>query len=134
VTNPKRREFTRAVKVAIRKRATRNGVRYCEICGTQAMRGDVHHKKQDAMEVSKRRKLKPEDGLYVCKPCHAVETKRQAAELALVLGREASHYGVKKVVTAKIARREPEPKKPLKLALGPPGLARRGFIPARSRS
>jgi hypothetical protein len=102
-----RREFSKALKVAIRKRATRDGVRYCEQmgCGAQAMRGEVHHIRQDAMEVDKTRKLTAADGLYLCLPCHRIESDRQAGELSKALAREAAHHGEKKA-------RRPIPSRP----------------------
>jgi hypothetical protein len=128
-----RRNFSLRVQVEIRQRATVAGVRYCEKCGDQAMRGDVHHKKQDAMEIDKSRRLTAADGLYLCLWCHKIETKRQAAELALVLAREASHLGAKKPGKVKIGKREKPPRLPVRVANGVPALMRRGFVPAGRR-
>lgn len=39
-----RREFPRAVKVAVIKRSTRDGAVYCEKCGALAKRWQIDHK------------------------------------------------------------------------------------------
>ena len=121
----RRREFSIAVQVEIKKRATRDGVRYCEKCGDQAMRGDVHHKRQDAMEVDKSSRLTADDGLYLCVPCHKVESKFQSAELALVLAQEAYHFGARKPGKIKVRRRKNRERLPYRPPAGQTQIARR---------
>lgn len=91
-----RRNFTTAVRVEIVKRATRDGVVYCEHegCGLPTKKYEVHHLKMDAMEVDKSRKLTALDGALFCIPCHDRETKVQRPILAQALAREASHLRV----------------------------------------
>ena len=91
-----RREFTKPVAVAITKRATDpRGRLRCELCHGAIVKGEVHHVKQDAMETEKARKLTAADGLYLCKPCHLVETKKQAPVMAKVKRQEAKNLGVR---------------------------------------
>lgn len=125
-----RREFSKAVQVAIRKRATRdNMVRYCELCNAQAMRGEVHHVEQDAMQIDKSRKLTVADGIYLCIPCHKAINEKQEAEYAKVLRVEARFLGARKPHVQKIASPPRAPRSTAKLEsirrLGPSPLMRR---------
>lgn len=93
-----RREFTKAVQVAIIKRATDGGGWFrCESCRAAVVKFEIHHKDMDALEVDKSRKLKPEDGELLCIACHKEVTKAQAPVLAKALRREAKHLGAKKI-------------------------------------
>lgn len=91
-----RRNFSTPVRVEIVKRATKDGVVYCEHegCGLPTKKYEVHHLKMDAMEVDKSRKLTAKDGAIFCIPCHDRETKVQMPILAQALAREASHLRV----------------------------------------
>ena len=92
----KRREFSKAVKVEIVKRATReNGETYCEACGLPCKLFEIHHLDMDAMQVDKSRKLTAADGKLLCIPCHDIETAKQAPVLAKARAREAAHVGVR---------------------------------------
>lgn len=90
-----RREFSRAVKVEIIKRATRNSQVYCERegCGLPCRKFEIHHLVMDAMETDKSRKLTAANGALWCIPCHDAETKAQAPILAKARAREAAHVG-----------------------------------------
>jgi hypothetical protein len=108
----KRREFSRAVRVEIAKRATRaDGQIACEKCGAIGLRLDLHHLEQDAMQIDKSRKLTAADGALWCKPCHDQESKAQAPILAKALAREAAHVGARKPSTMK-GRPKPPAKPP----------------------
>ena len=93
----KRREFDKRVRVEIIRRATRDGQQYCEIVGCGCLikpgYGEFHHIEQDAMQLDKSLKLTQDKGLYICKPCHKEESKKQAPILAKALRREARHLG-----------------------------------------
>ena len=92
-----RRNFDRATKVAIIKRATRPDRQpACERCGAVGVKMDVHHKVMDAMEVDKSRKLTADDGELLCGPCHDPITATQRKHLAKALAREAKHVGADK--------------------------------------
>jgi len=101
-----RREFTKAVKLEIIKRAMAlgHGTIACEGCGAPTLgKFEIHHRDMDAMQVDKSRRLTARDGVLLCLPCHDGETAKQAPVLAEAKRREASHLG---------ARRRP--KQPLK--------------------
>ncbi len=89
-----RRNFTKAVKIEIIKRATRADRQpACERCGAVGVKMDVHHKVMDAMEIDKARKLTADDGELLCGPCHDPITATQRKHLAKALAREAKHLG-----------------------------------------
>jgi hypothetical protein len=89
-----RRNFIRAVKLEIIKRATRPDRQpACERCGAVGLKMDVHHKVMDAMQIDKSRKLTAEDGELLCEPCHDPITATQRRHLAKALAREAKHVG-----------------------------------------
>lgn len=94
----KRRNFSTAVRVAIKQRAKReNGQFYCEApgCGLPCKKGEAHHIVMDAMEIDKSRKLTADQGLWYCLPCHKAATKAQAPVLAKARAREAAHLSAK---------------------------------------
>lgn len=89
-----RREFSRATKVEIIKRATRpDGQPACENCGAIGVRLEVHHKDMDAIQIDKSRKLTAADGELLCEKCHDPITSKQRKILAKALAVEAAHIG-----------------------------------------
>ena len=91
-----RRNFVRAVRVEIVKRAKRpDGQPACERCGAIGVRLEIHHKTMDAMVVDedKSRQLTADEGELLCEPCHDPITASQRKILAETLAREASHLG-----------------------------------------
>jgi hypothetical protein len=104
-----RREFSRSVKVAIVKRATRNGTAFCELCHGSAAAFEIHHIDQDAMQVEKAGVLTEADGVLLCKPCHKLASAAQAPVLAKVKRIEERHLGLKKP-KARIPRRPKGPR------------------------
>ena len=120
-----RQNFTRAQKVAIKARATKNGVTYCEAPGCGVMvksGGEVHHLDMDAMKLpeAKTRKLTLDDGGYWCEACHDPETARQRTILAEALAREASHAGIKSQSKSRRMSGKEKPPRP-KLIVAPGG-------------
>lgn len=105
----KRREFSRAVRIEIVKRATKNGVVYCEGCGLPAKRWEVDHTDPDAMQVDKSRPLTAADGKVLCEGspecCHDIKTARDHAAIAKAKRNEA-----------KALRVATKPAKPIKSA------------------
>jgi 5-methylcytosine-specific restriction enzyme A len=87
-----RREFSKAVKVACVKRATRDGRQYCEQCGALAKRFEIDHVDPDGLTG------KPvlENAKLLCKPCHDVKTPVDVAKIARAKRREAKHIGADK--------------------------------------
>lgn len=130
-----RREFTRAVKVEIVKRATREyppGTKqqWCEKCG-QLCTGffDIDHRDPDAMQIDKGRKLTADDGWLLCSrrpdSCHAEKTAKDVADIARAKRLEASHLGVKKESSRPMGKKERPPKPKLIVAPGGTQLQRR---------
>lgn len=76
-----RREFTRAVKLAIIKRATRAGVVHCEECQQPASRFDIHHVRPDGLTIDKRAKLTAADGQLLCAGSRQTCHWRRTAEI-----------------------------------------------------
>jgi 5-methylcytosine-specific restriction enzyme A len=93
----KRREFPKAVKVQATKRATREGVTYCEGCGLPAKRWHYDHDNPDGLTGQPML----ENCKLLCLPCHAEKTKQDVASIAKAKRREARALGVRKAPTLK---------------------------------
>ena len=91
-----RREFSRPVYVQIVRRATVSNVIRCEKCRCAVSRFEVHHTKEDALEIDKSAKLTAEDGMLLCFPCHDELTRPFQTVIAKVKRIEAKHKGFKK--------------------------------------
>src|SRR5271163_1393366 len=93
----KRREFPKAVKVQIIKRATRDSVIYCEQCGLPAKRFEIDHTIAENLVIDKSKRLTAEDGQLLCigkGGCHTVKTaQHDAPAIATARKREAKHIG-----------------------------------------
>lgn len=130
----KRREFGRAAKVGMVKRATRDGQAHCELCDAalKYRAWDYHHTVEEELVIDKSKPLTADDGLLVCKPCHADITRTQSVpRVAKAKRREAAALGVRKeprqaIPGRRLGYREREPKPPV----GTAALMRRGFVPA----
>ena len=133
----KRREFSKAVKVEIVQRATRDGVIYCEHCGLPTKKHHIDHIIADALQVDKSRKLTAADGELLCAgsrfTCHGIKTaEHDVPVIRQAQRREAKALGVRKEPTMKSGnalpaaapqRRATTP--PTKVASGPSAFARR---------
>lgn len=95
-----RREFSKPVKVAIVKRATRNGEVFCETCGVACSgRFDIDHTIPDALQVDKRCALTADDGKLLCagspESCHGRKTALEdVPAIAKAKRNEAKHLGI----------------------------------------
>ena len=88
-----RKNFTKAVKVAAIKRATREGVTYCEGCGLPTKKWQVDHHNPDGLTG----KPTLENAKVLCLPCHDVKTnKKDKPAIAQAQRREAKHLGAVK--------------------------------------
>lgn len=129
----KRREFSRAIRVEVVKRACAkrlDGKPSCERCGAVGGGLEIHHKDMDAMEVDKTHKLTADDGELLCAACHDPITSEQRKTLAKAQAREASHLGVAAAPAHPIksrgfAKAERAPKGGREAAAGAPEIARR---------
>lgn len=87
-----RKEFTRAIKVAVIKRATVDGKTFCEECGCLAKRWEIDHVRPDGLLGE----ATIENAKLLCTPCHDEKTKSDVKQIAQAKRREAFHLGVRK--------------------------------------
>lgn len=108
-----RRNFVRAVKVEIIRRATRpDGQPACEHCGAIGVKLDFHHKQMDAMvlDQDKKRKLTADEGELLCRHCHDPITAGQRKVLAKASATEAKHIGANSAPQRPLESRDNLPK------------------------
>lgn len=115
-----RQEFPRSVKVEIIKRATRNGVVYCEKCGVQAKKFQIDHITADGLKIDKSKPLAASAGELLCSgsraSCHASKTADQdVPAIAEAKRREAKHLRAddaprRKIRSKGFEKREKPPK------------------------
>lgn len=123
-----RREFSRAIKVQVIKRATRDGAVYCEKCGALAKRWQIDHVIADAHGGEPALS----NAELICEPCYTTKNAKDTTVAAKLKRIEARHLGAKKTTPA-IPRRPTEPapaqrkaSKPMtKTCAGMPALQRR---------
>lgn len=96
-----RREFTKATKVLVIKRATKDGVVYCELCGLPAKKIEIDHVIPDALHTEDKKSNDVSNARLLCQPCHKTKTKNDVAEIARAKRREAKHIGVRNRPTLK---------------------------------
>jgi 5-methylcytosine-specific restriction protein A len=96
-----RREFPRAIKVAVIKRSMRDGLVICEECGEFAKRFEIDHIDADGLTG------KPvlENARLLCRPCHLEKTKIDVAVIAKAKRREAAYLGARAPSSRPIATR-----------------------------
>jgi hypothetical protein len=130
--------FTRAVKVEIRARATRNGVVYCENCGLPTKKFEIDHTIADALSIDRKRKLTAADGRLLCSgvpsSCHSKKTAADDAAIAKAKRREARHVGVTRpageIKSRGFAPSAKPKREPLRVANGLTGIARQYGVKA----
>jgi 5-methylcytosine-specific restriction protein A len=101
-----RREFPRSVKVAAIKRATVNGVVYCERCGNLCMRFEIDHATPDGLGGEPTLS----NAVLLCLPCHKEKTAGDVGVIAKAKRVEAKHVGATRA-NGTIPRR-PQTEKP----------------------
>ena len=72
-----RKEFTRAIKVAVIKMATVDGKTFCEECGSLAKRWEIDHVRPDGLLGE----ATIENAKLLCTPCHDEKTKGTLSKL-----------------------------------------------------
>lgn len=87
-----RKEFSKAVKVAVIKRATKDGVVFCEGCGALAKKWEIDHINPDGLTGQPTL----ENAKLLCQSCHGEKTKSDVKNIAQAKRREARHLGVRK--------------------------------------
>lgn len=93
-----RREFPRSVKVEVIRRATRDGVTYCEKCGGLAKRFQVDHIIADAHggdPVLTNAEL-------ICEQCFSVKNPLDTTIAAKLKRIEARHFGARSTPRKKL--------------------------------
>jgi hypothetical protein len=121
-----RREFPRAVKVAVIRRATKDGVTYCEKCGAIASKWQIDHVRADGLLGEPT--LENAQLLGEC--CYGAKNADDAAQIALAKRREAYHLGIEPPNKRKLRGRARKARAPYRPSAGQPRLLREGFIPA----
>jgi len=114
-----RREFSKAVRVSVIKRATRDGHVFCEGCGAMAKRWQIDHIRPDGLLGEPR--LENAQLLGAC--CYGPKNATDTADIAQAKRREAAHLGAK-TPSGAFGRKKKEPK-PLRVANGESWIARR---------
>ena len=98
-----RRNFDKKTKVVIIKRATIGGQQWCEKCGALAKKFEIHHLREDALEIAKSSKLTAENGALWCEPCHDEHTRKfSMPAVALAKRQEAAALGAERPNKQKI--------------------------------
>jgi len=92
-----RREFTKAIKVAVVKRAMRNGNVYCEGCGALAKKWEIDHVRANGLLGDSTL----DNARLLCRPCHVSKTAADVAIIAKAKRCEARNLGVRKKPTLK---------------------------------
>ena len=87
-----RKEFSRSVKVAVVKRAMRNGEIYCEECNCLAKgKFEIDHIRADGLLGEPT----IENAKLLCRACHVEKTASDVAAIAQAKRREAKALGIK---------------------------------------
>ena len=84
-----RREFPKSVRVAVIKRATRNGVIYCESCPSIAKRFQIDHIRPDGLLGEPT----IDNAQLICEACYAIKNPQDTTAIAKAKRREAKHVG-----------------------------------------
>ena len=90
-----RKEFSKSVKVAVIKRATKDGIVFCEGCGALAKKWEIDHITPDGLLGEPTL----ENAKLLCQLCHGEKTKKDVKNIAQAKRREAKHLGVRKKPT-----------------------------------
>jgi 5-methylcytosine-specific restriction endonuclease McrA len=109
-----RKEFSKATKVEVIKRATKNGNVYCEACGALAKKWEIDHVQPDGLCGSNLLA----NAQLLCRLCHVAKTKDDVARIAKAKRVEARALGVRKRPTLKsrgFEKTAKPPKEPLRL-------------------
>ncbi len=86
-----RKEFPRAVRVAVIKRSTRDSVVYCEECGLPAKKFQIDHMRPDGLLG----KPTLENAKLICEICYRIKNPQDTSAIARAKRKEAAHLGAK---------------------------------------
>ena len=115
-----RREFSRAIKVAVVRRATKDGVTYCEGCGALAKKWQIDHVRADGLLGEPT--LENAQLLGSC--CYGPKNAEDAGYVAEAKRREQRDLGLRPGKRWDWWRHSKEQKPPLQVARGKPRIAR----------
>ena len=105
-----RKNFSKSVIVACIKRATKEGVVYCEGCGLPCRKWQIDHIRADGLLGEPT----IENAKLLCIECHAVKTKDDVALIAKAKRQEAKHLGAVqpkgKIKSRGFVKKEKKPK------------------------
>src|SRR5690348_4917042 len=85
-----RREFPRSVKTEVVKRATSNGVIYCESCKLPAKKWQIDHVRPDGLGGEPILK----NAMLICEVCFGVKNPDDTRKIAKAKRREAKRLGI----------------------------------------
>ncbi len=115
-----RREFPTSVKVAVIRRATRDGVTYCEGCGALAKKWRIDHKRADGLLGEPTL----ENAQLLAECCYPEKDAADTTAIAKAKRREAADLGARQPTKRPIPqgpsslttkpKREPKPRLPFK--------------------
>jgi len=88
----KRREFPKAVKISVIKRATRNGQTFCEQCGLPARKWQIDHCRPDGLLGEPT----IENAQLLGECCYMPKNADDTSKIAKAKRREAAFLGVRK--------------------------------------
>jgi hypothetical protein len=116
-----RREFPRSVKVAAIRRATKDGVTYCEGCSAIAKTWRIDHRRADGLLGEPTL-----ENAQLLGPCCYVRKDAQDARLiGLAKRQEAYHLGIEKPGKKKMRSKPRKERQPYRPAAGRSQIARR---------
>lgn len=84
-----RREFSKAIRVAVVKRTTRDGVTYCELCHAMAKQWQIDHVRPDGLLGEPTLA----NAMLICEPCWKVKNPADTSAIAKAKRSEAAHLG-----------------------------------------
>ena len=97
-----RQEFSKSIKAAVIKRATRGLQTICEECGTACTQFEIDHRNPCGLTG----KATLENAFLLCRGCHKEKTAQDVAAIAKAKRVEANHLGVRPAPAKKIQNRE----------------------------
>lgn len=128
----KRREFPKATKVAVIKRATRDGQVFCEKCGVLAKRFQIDHVIAD----SHGGRPVIENAELICEDCFGVKNPQDTKIAAKIKRVEAAHLGAdpaKGEIQSRVTPKAPRAHADRGPAIGMSEIARRFGLTAPPR-
>lgn len=93
-----RREFSRAIKLEVLKRATRDGIVTCEKCGALAKRFQIDHVRPDGLLGEPT----IDNAMLICEPCFIAKNAEDTSRIAKAKRQESVALGIRTRPVAKL--------------------------------